>query len=198
MGTVIVIVCLGAALNLALFVALHRRLDALPARVLALAKAERAEGEARALASLGEAASAKVATITLSLRGYEEQIADRAREALAAAEIRARLAERRSNDAATALGAASQLVRELRRMLLDLSPRPAPAPPADAPPDSGDSGAWPRPECSGRSTDPEGDRTRIGVLPPPTLLRPLLAPPHPSVAATSGDDDDAARLGFST
>jgi hypothetical protein len=66
MGTVIVIVCLVAALDLALFVTLYRRLDALPARVLALAKAERAEGEARALNSLGEAASAKVATITLS------------------------------------------------------------------------------------------------------------------------------------
>jgi hypothetical protein len=197
MGTVIVIVCLVAALDLALFVTLYRRLDALPARVLALAKAERAEGEARALNSLGEAASAKVATITLSLRRYEEQLADRAREALAAAEIRARLSERRSMDAATALGSASQLVRELRRMLLDLSPRPAPSPPADAAPDPGDSGAWLRRECSERPTDPDGDRTRIGVLPPPTLLRPLLAPPHPSAAAPSGDDG-AARSGFST
>ena len=120
MGIVIVFVCLGAGLNLALWAVLWRKVDDLPAAFLALARRERAEGEARALTVLQEMAAARVGAITFSLRALEEQH-DRAQPRRArrggAARPRGRAARA---EAAPVLGAASELVRELRRTLDEL------------------------------------------------------------------------------
>jgi len=117
MGIVVVIVCLGAGLNLALWAVLWRKVDDLPAAFLALARRERAEGEARALAALQELAAGRVTSITLSLQSLEEQQIERNREERAAAEMRARVAERRALDAMPLLGTATDLLREARALV---------------------------------------------------------------------------------
>jgi small-conductance mechanosensitive channel len=127
MEIVIVIVCVGTGLNLALWGALCRRLDRLPAAFLARARRERREGEARALAVLQEEAAAKVGAITTSLRALEEQHEARSRDERAAAELRARVAERRAQEAAPALVPAVELVRELRAMIDRLTESEEPA-----------------------------------------------------------------------
>jgi hypothetical protein len=191
MGIVILIVCLSMALNLALWSALYRVLDGVPLRIFSLSRQDRAADEAHALAVLEAAAAARVNVLTLSLRSYDEQLAERSREAVAAAELRARVAERRSTDAVSALGAASALVRELRTLVTDLPPRELPPPPGVAPRssppalrDSGESGAW----VSDRPSDAEGDRTRIGTLPSREALG---LPPTEAVAATCGEGGGA-------
>ncbi len=117
MGLVILFVGAGAALNLALWVALWRKVDELPAAFLALARRERADAEARALTVLQEMAAARVTSITLSLQSLEEQHIERNRNERAEAEVRARVAERRAHDTGTALAPAGALVRELRATL---------------------------------------------------------------------------------
>ena len=117
MGIVIAIVCLGAGLNLVLWAVLRRKIDELPAAFLALARRERAEGEARALTALQEMAAARVGAITLSLHALEEQQIERNRDERAAAEVRARVAERRAAEVVPPLGAASELVREARSLV---------------------------------------------------------------------------------
>jgi hypothetical protein len=117
MEIVIAIVCVGAGLNLALWGALWNKLAGLPAAIQAEMRRERREGEARALTVLQEAAAAKVGSITLALRSLEEQESARHRAELGAAELRARLAERRAAEVAPVLGAASDLVRDLRTLL---------------------------------------------------------------------------------
>lgn len=120
MGIVLVVVCLGAGLNLALWAALWRKVDNLPAAFLALTRRERANGEAHALTVLQEMAAGKVAAITLSLRSLEEQHIERNRNERAEAELRARVAERRASEAVPLLGTAAELARELRRTLDEL------------------------------------------------------------------------------
>jgi hypothetical protein len=53
----------------------------------------------------------------MSLRALEEQAAARHRDEVAAVEVRARVAERRASETLPALGAALDLVHELRSML---------------------------------------------------------------------------------
>jgi hypothetical protein len=117
MEIVIAIVCVSAGLNLALWGALWNKLAGLPAAIQAEVRRERREGEARALTVLQEAAAARVGSITLALRSLEEQESARHRAELGAAETRARVAERRVSEVLPALGAASDLVRELRALL---------------------------------------------------------------------------------
>ena len=117
METVIAVVFLCAGLNLVLWGALYRKLAGLPGAFLAQARRERTEGEARAMAVLQETAAAKVGSITLSLRSLEEQTLARHRDERAAVELRARVAERRGSETLPALGAAQDLVRELRSVL---------------------------------------------------------------------------------
>jgi len=114
------ILCGGLALVVVLLVAIYRRLGALPIALRAQVKRERAVGQAQALTALQEAAAAKVGPITASIRAYEEGAATRYREEVAAAEVRARMAERRASNAVPVLGAASELVRDLRRTLDDV------------------------------------------------------------------------------
>jgi hypothetical protein len=168
MGIVILIVCVSAGLNLALWGALYRLVDGLPLRLALLLKERRAADEAHALAVLEAAASAKVHAQTLSLRAHDEELAQRHRDAVAAAELRAHVAERRSAGAVSALDAASALVRELRAIVMEVAPKAPPSPPApvaeaSAPGsrESGASGAW----LSDRPSNAEGQRTRIGALP---------------------------------
>src|SRR5258708_5972917 len=102
MGTMIVIVCVGTGLNLALWATLHLRLDGLPLRIWSVAKRDRAEGDKRALTLLQEGTAAKVGAIVHSLREHEEHVADAFRAQVAEAEIRARVSERRSSEAGVA------------------------------------------------------------------------------------------------
>ena len=185
MGIVIVIVCLGAGLNLALWAVLFRKVDDLPAAFLALARRERAEGEARALTALQEMAAARVGAITLSLQSLEEQQIERNRDERAAAEVRARVAERRVAEMVPALGAATELVREARSLVDALSDHVAVT---EDPPD-GRPTPVPEHTASGpalRSTrPPPDDRSRRGRCAvsehPVTLLRR-----RPRGIATSG------------
>ncbi len=117
MGIVTWVVCIGAGVNLALWAVLWRKVDELPAVFLALARRERAEGEARALTVLQEMAAAKVGSIVLSLRSLEEQQIERNRDERAATELRARVAERRAAEVVPAVGVAAELVRELRSLV---------------------------------------------------------------------------------
>jgi hypothetical protein len=129
MGAVIVIVCVGAGLNLALWGALYVRLDGLPMRIWSMLRKERSEGDSRALTLLEERAAVKVGAIVESLRMYEEHVVEGYRAQVAEAQVRARIAERQSSDAGVALSAASVLVRELRG-LLDGTRATSPAAPA--------------------------------------------------------------------
>jgi hypothetical protein len=208
MGLVILFVCLGAALNLALGAALWRSVAGLPAAFLALARRERAEGEARALTVLEEMAARRVGAITSSLQALEEQQIERNRNEIAAAEVRARVAERRATDTAPVLAAASELVRELRRTLDELgrtleglggllavvqvASDMAHAAPATPMPDSGarkvagEGGA----QAAARETVPAGpasDRRTLETAPPPgCALSPI--PPGEE------DDDDCTLV----
>ena len=120
MGIVIVVVCLGAGLNLALWVALYSKLAELPQRVWKAVERAREVDQQRALTALQEAAAAKVGMLVLGLRSYHDQLEGHLKAQVAEAEVRARVAERRSSDAGVALGAASALVAELRGLAEDL------------------------------------------------------------------------------
>jgi len=108
--------CMGiaAGLNLVLVLALHRRLDGLPSRVVNLAARERADGERKGMSALQEMAAARVGAIVKSLRQHEEQVAASFRSQVAEAEVRAHIAERQASEAGVALSTAVVLVRELR------------------------------------------------------------------------------------
>ena len=129
----------GLALALALLVAIYRRLGALPFALRAQARRERDAGQAEALTALQAAAAAKVGAITAAISSHEEEAAARCLSEIGAAELRARVAERRTSDAIPVLGAASELVRELRHLLDELRPAGAELRPAHPTPmpDSG-------------------------------------------------------------
>ncbi len=129
MGIVIVVVCVGTGINLALWGALYVRLDGLPLRIWSMAKRERTDGESAALTLLQERTAAKVGAIVKSLREYEEHVAASFRAQVAEAQVRARVVERQSSEAGVALSAASALVRDLRA-LRDDERAPPSAPPS--------------------------------------------------------------------
>ncbi len=197
----------GPVLALLLLIAIHHRLAILPTALSIVARRERIDGEARAMTALQEAAAAKVGPITTSLRALAEQSEARNRDAVAAAELRARVAERRASEAASALGAASELVRELR-MTLDglgdlratlarMGEPPTVASPRVTPvPDSGarktvevepQAGGTPPPTRAGEG-DPDDERTKVSsrsVVGAPPESRPAILPP-PSSGAGHG------------
>ena len=111
------IVLSGGLLLASALLIIHRRLSRLPARLVAILRQERAQDDARSLWALQEATAIRVAASTAALRAHEEQVAASFRAQIADAETRARVAERRSSDAAVALSAAAELVRELRAAL---------------------------------------------------------------------------------
>jgi hypothetical protein len=110
MGIVILIVSVAAGINLVLWRALFVRLDGLPWRIWNLARKERSESDGRALA------------LFKSLRVYEEHLAEGFRAQVAEAQARACTAERLASEAGAALAAATELVRELRRVLVGEGP----------------------------------------------------------------------------
>ncbi len=105
--------CAALALALLLLGALYRRVQQIPARVRVLVSEERAQ----ALTALEEATAQRVGTITLALRHHQQDLEARLRAEIAASDARARLAERRAQDTATGLEAATGLVRELRTLI---------------------------------------------------------------------------------
>jgi hypothetical protein len=117
MGIVIVVVCVGTGINLALWGALYAKLEELPLRIWSMAKKERTDGEGAALTLLQERTATKVGVIVKSLREYDEHVAASFRAQVAEAQVRARIAERQSSEAGVALSAASALVRDLRGLL---------------------------------------------------------------------------------
>jgi hypothetical protein len=132
---------LGFALYAATIIAIHRWIDAIPARLVARIERERTHGEQRAMDTLRAAAGERVAKLVTSLRDYEEQTAAAARARFAAEGARTRLAEGRAQaadrdmgEAVTALAAASALVAQLRE-ILDRLPPALPAAPAEDPAD---------------------------------------------------------------
>ena len=128
--TMIEIVAIGGAVAVLLLIGLHRRIGGMPSRLWAIARDEiaRARGadDARADEVLREVVGEKAERLLSGVRAYHDKIAADLRAQLAAAEVRARAAERAATDMTTALETATTLVRELRGMLDDQrAPRPA-------------------------------------------------------------------------
>ncbi len=103
----IVIGVLFAALQLALWAALRRRIDALPLRIAALVRRERIDAGEQAATTLQEATAARVGPLVNALRIYHDQMRQDLVGQLAGA-------ERRTDAAGTALATGFALVRELR------------------------------------------------------------------------------------
>jgi hypothetical protein len=120
MGTVIVIVSLGAAVNLALWGVLYHRLHGLPLDVWKVVQRNRVVDETHAMEALQAAAASRLGGLVIGVQTYHDQLAGHARAQVAEAEVRARMTERRAADAGIALDAASALVRDLRTLAEDL------------------------------------------------------------------------------
>jgi hypothetical protein len=120
MGTVLVVVCVGAALNLGLWAALFYRLGTLPRTVWKLVQRRRAEDDARALDVLQSAAASRLGGLVVGVQTYHDELLRLARAEAAAMEVRARRTDRQASDAAIVLAAASALVRDLRTLAEDL------------------------------------------------------------------------------
>jgi hypothetical protein len=105
------------AFVLACLVVIQRRLHTLPRALLAVVRKERAEDASKLLDAMKEAVAARSAQAVIAIQTYHEQMAQSFRAQVAEAETRARVAERRALDTATALEAATTLVRELRATL---------------------------------------------------------------------------------
>jgi hypothetical protein len=123
---VTVLLLAGLALALVLLVALHYRLGDLPFHVWSLARKERETDVPKALDLMKEAVAAKAGVAVLSIQRHEEGLAAGYRAQVAEVEMRARVGERRAADTATALAAATTLVRELRQVLDRLPQGPVP------------------------------------------------------------------------
>jgi hypothetical protein len=135
------VLLLGFVLYAATILAIHRWIQAIPARLKVLLERERSHGEQRALDTLRAAAGERVAKLVSSLRDYEEQTAAAVRARASAEATRARMAEgradaaaREASEALTVLGAASELVTQLRAVLDRMDPHP----PIPAPDDAAD------------------------------------------------------------
>jgi hypothetical protein len=106
-----------AVLVLAVVLAIYRALRRLPLAVWSIVKRERNQDDGRALDTMKEAVAVRAGQAVIAIQTYQEQIAHSLRAQIAEAETRTRIAERRAADTATALEAASTLVRELRAAL---------------------------------------------------------------------------------
>jgi hypothetical protein len=176
----------GLALALVLLASLHRRLSALPGRVWSLVRNERDAEAPKALDAMKEAVAAKAGASIVAIRQYEEGIAASFRAQVAEAEMRARLGERRADEAHAALQAALSLVRELRAALDGLhGPRalqlPPPVPPRLEEHESAErettESALP-PSVAG-DDEPDDEHTRVAERPADltSSLRPCIPPP---------------------
>jgi hypothetical protein len=198
---------LGLVLTPALLVVLYRRLGDLPRSVWAVAQRERARNEPRTLDAMAEAVAVQSGQAIIVIQAYQEQIAESLRAQIADAETRARVAERRAADAATALSAAADLVRELHRSLeaariltrelrelRAAPPKERPASPAaspvvaDANPDDGERKTTevpgPPPSCAdGNAEEPGFDEDESTMI----ASRPATLPSAPRLrSATAG------------
>ena len=105
------ILCAGLVLALVL---LYRKTASLPSVFRAVAKSLREQDDSRAVDAMKEAVAVRAGQAVIAIQTYQEQMATSLRAQIAEAETRARVGERRAADTATALEAASTLVRELR------------------------------------------------------------------------------------
>jgi hypothetical protein len=87
MRTEIVIVCAGAALNLALWAALFHRLGDVPRSVWKIVRHRRTEDEARALDVLQAAASSRLGGLVIGVQTYHDEIVRLARAEAAAVQV---------------------------------------------------------------------------------------------------------------
>jgi hypothetical protein len=196
-------ILLGLLLYVATILAIRRWVNAIPARVAVLIERERSHGEQRALDTLRAAAGERVAKLVLSLRDYEEQTAAAVRARAAADSTRARMAEGRAETAAreaaealTVLGAASELVKQLRVVLDRAGP-----PPTEARDEAGDPQERRTVEMKPRAglpsahadDEPEGEeeeRTKVAARPAALLASSSglrLMPPRPASPPPPGD-----------
>jgi hypothetical protein len=111
---------------------LHYRMGRLPASLRALARKDALQEGGQLVDVMKEAVASRAGQALIAIQTYQEQLAQLARAQIAQAEVRAQLAERRASDTATALDAATALVRELRAML-DAAAEARAAPPASTP-----------------------------------------------------------------
>jgi ferredoxin len=206
----VLMACIGAGVCLALWAVVYRKVAATPRTVWEIVRQERAAEVPRAQSALQEAAAVRVGAIVKSLRDHEDQVAASYRAQLADAENRARVIERRASDAGVALGAASELVREvrslrdeLRALILLSAPQPAPGP-AGGDPDRRETTELPRPPPGltppgSAAVLPSGPALTAAGLGPrpsqrpgprPTLLgiRPALTPPP--LRAPDADEEE--------
>jgi hypothetical protein len=121
MGIVIVIVSLGAALHLALWGALYRKLSELPLSVWKIGQRNRMADETRALDLLQAMAATKLGGLVIGVQTYHDELAALTKAQTADAEVRARLNERRVSEVGATLDAASDLLRRLRGLVDDLA-----------------------------------------------------------------------------
>jgi hypothetical protein len=152
-----------------------RKLDGLPGALRRIAARERDD----AAGAMKEAVAKRAGEALVAIRGHEQQLDQSLRLQLADAEARARVAERRAADTATALEAASTLVRDLRAALdsaagltLALAAQGSARPPGP-----------PRPTSQPSEAPPAADE--------PTARDTLEmgAPPAPPVASANEDED---------
>src|SRR5262245_33816743 len=94
----VVVLAAGLTLVIALLIVIVLRLMALPATLAALVRKERTEGRTEGMQVLQEQGALAVGPITPSLRRLEEETAARHRVEVAAAEARARRAERQASE----------------------------------------------------------------------------------------------------
>jgi hypothetical protein len=166
MSMFVSVTCL--ALVLALLVAIYLNVDSLPARVWAIAKRERAEDAAAAQAALQQLAAPRVAALVAALSECHAQSAAELRAQIAAAELRARLAERQAKDAGTSITIASERVRAGGRAALDRrrAARRADRCPRRHGPRRGDAPVTPLVIPEHRTMKALRDTLRVGGLPP--------------------------------
>jgi hypothetical protein len=153
---------LAAALAVvfALLFIISRKLDGIPRAAWSLAKKEREAEVPKALDAMKEAVASRVGGSVVAIQRYEESIAESFRAQIAEAEMRARMSERRAADTATALQAATALVRELREALDAARALPAPT----------RAGSLPSVVVEEEELD-EDEKTRVGkrpCIPPPS------------------------------
>lgn len=124
-------VCAVAGLLVVHLLVLYRWIGWLPFAVYDLHRKERDKDHAEALAALHDAATAKARSLVTGIESYHERLAADLRSQAIDAQLRARVLERRSEEAGLSLEVASNLVTQLRELLEHHTPsqrRLSPAP----------------------------------------------------------------------
>jgi hypothetical protein len=178
-GVVLALLVSGAALR-----AQQRKLDWLPREVWALVKKERSSAEDQSTAKLREAGK-----LVEGIRSYHQQVEAVLTAERNEADMRARLVERRSRDAAIALDVATRLVSEARTLVERLAPREPP------PPEPAQIAAGLQRPQSARPHAPPRKATLLGIHGP----APVRPPPAPPAAAEEEEDrpseEEVTRIG---